>query len=311
MDTRKLDLNLLQVFDALMEEGNLTRGGYRLGLSQPAMSHALDKLRKLTGDPLFVRVPTGMEPTELANTIAPAVRDGLQLLTGALTAHGTFDPATCRKTFHVLLSDIGEVVYLPRLISRVAQEAPDVQVRVLQLPREAYQEALAVGEADLAIGVLPSLSTGIYQQRLYDDTHVCLVRSDHPRIRGTLGVDEFRAALHVVVEPAGTRYRRPATQTSTTTLLERELQEQGIARRIVLRVPHFIVVPSIVQQTELMATVPSYVLDYVRSLENLTAYPAPFRTTPFSVRQFWHERKNSDAALRWLRGLVAELFRRD
>ncbi len=155
MDDEKFDLNLMRVLDALMEDGNLTRAGYRLGLSQPAMSHALARLRKLTGDTLFVRVPTGMEPSEMALRMAPAVREGLRLLEGALEGDVAFDPLTCERTFQVLMSDIGELVYLPRLIRRLQELAPRMNVRALQLPREAYQEAFLSGEADLASGFLP------------------------------------------------------------------------------------------------------------------------------------------------------------
>ncbi len=171
MDDEKFDLNLMRVLDALMEDGNLTRAGYRLGLSQPAMSHALARLRKLTGDTLFVRVPTGMEPSEMALRMAPAVREGLRLLEGALEGDVAFDPLTCERTFQVLMSDIGELVYLPRLIRRLQELAPRMNVRALQLPREAYQ-----GPSSVAKQTWPSascrdcrpasISSGCFQTRM-------------------------------------------------------------------------------------------------------------------------------------------------
>jgi DNA-binding transcriptional LysR family regulator len=176
MDARKTDLNLLRVFDALMEDGNLTRAGYRLSLSQPAMSHALSKLRGLAGDPLFVRVPSGMKPTDHAVRIAPSVREGLRLLRSALEGEAAFDPHVGQRQFQLLLSDIGELVYLPRLMQHLGHAAPGVSLRVLNRPREAYVSAFIAGEADLAIGFLPGLSAGFYQQRLFSDDYVCLVR---------------------------------------------------------------------------------------------------------------------------------------
>ena len=141
-----VDLNLLRVFDDLMEDGNLTRAGFRLGLSQPAMSHSLAKLRKITGNALFVRVPNGMQPTDLAVSMAPSVRDGIQLLESALETRAGFDPKACKITFQILLSDIGELVSLPRLMNRLREEAPAVNVRALVLPREAYAEAFVNGD---------------------------------------------------------------------------------------------------------------------------------------------------------------------
>jgi DNA-binding transcriptional LysR family regulator len=308
MDTPKIDLNLMQVFDALMHESNLTRAGFRLGLSQPTMSHALAKLRKLTGNQLFVRVPSGMEPTDFALRIAPSVTEGLKLLIGAVEGDGPFNPSRCDRTFQILMSDIGELVYLPRLLNRLAQVAPDLDLRVIQLPREAYQDALASGEADLAIGFLPALKTGVYQQRLFTDTHICLVRSDHPSIKKGLSLSQFCNASHVVIEPPGSRLSGHSVQTSTTSLLERNLSTLGITRRVVLRVPHFTVVPAIVQQTDLITTLPSYVLSYTRNLPNLKTYKLPFTVPSYDIKQFWHERKHKDPANRWLRAVVSGLF---
>ena len=162
MDAERLDLNLLRVFDALMEDGNLTRAGFRLGLSQPAMSHSLSKLRMATGDKLFVRIPSGMKPTQHALRIAPAVRDGLRLLSTALEGDASFDPQSGERSFQVIMSDIGELAYLPRLMQRLGEIAPGVSIRVLNLPREAYASSFFAGEADLAIGFLPGLGSGFY-----------------------------------------------------------------------------------------------------------------------------------------------------
>ena len=308
MDTPKIDLNLMQVFDTLMHESNLTRAGFRLGLSQPTMSHALAKLRKLTGNQLFVRVPSGMEPTDFALRIAPSVTEGLKLLIGAVEGDGPFNPSRCDRTFQILMSDIGELVYLPRLLNRLAQVAPNLDLRVIQLPREAYQDALASGEADLAIGFLPALKTGVYQQRLFTDNHICLVRADHPSIKKSLSLSQFCNQSHVVIEPPGSRLSGHSVQTSTTSLLERHLSTLGITRRVLLRVPHFTVVPAIVQQTDLITTLPSYVLSYTRNLPNLKTFKLPFAVPSYEIKQFWHERNHKDPANRWLRAVVSELF---
>jgi DNA-binding transcriptional LysR family regulator len=308
MDARKTDLNLLRVFDALMEDGNLTRAGFRLSLSQPAMSHALSKLRGLAGDPLFVRVPSGMKPTDHAVRIAPSVREGLRLLRSALEGEAAFDPHVGQRQFQLLLSDIGELVYLPRLMQHLGHAAPGVSLRVLNRPREAYVSAFIAGEADLAIGFLPGLSAGFYQQRLFSDDYVCLVREGHPRIRKRLSAAQFVDESHVVIEPGGSTYVSASHNTSSATLIEQCLTREGIRRRIALRVPHFMVVPDVVRSSDLIATMPSYVIRHTQPRPGLKMLPLPFDAARFHVKQYWHERNNNDPGNRWLRSVVQELF---
>jgi DNA-binding transcriptional LysR family regulator len=311
MDVARTDLNLLRVFDALLQDGNLTRAGYRLGLSQPAMSHSLAKLRKLTGDKLFVRVASGMQPTVHALRIAPSVREGLRLLGTALQGEASFDPLTSERIFHVILSDIGELAYLPRLMQRLNELAPGVSIRVLNLPREAYADAFLSGEADLAIGFLPGLAAGFFQQRLFTDSYVALVREDHPRIVKRLTLAQFAAEAHVVVEPGGSRYVTAAHQTSTSTLIEQHLVGQGLRRRIALRVPHFLVVPHVVRSSDLIATVPRDLIQQSGAPPGVKLLSLPFDAPSFDVSQFWHERSHQDPANRWLRGVIRDLFRSD
>lgn len=308
MDIRKIDLNLLLAFDALMQDGNLTRAGFRIGLSQPSMSHALARLRKISGDPLFVKVPTGMEPTPFAQKISCAVRDGLALLQGALDSGEAFKPATYDRTFQILMSDIGELVYLPRLITKLKIEAPNVNLRVLQLPRESYHDAFVSGEADLAIGFLPALKAGFFQQRLFEDSYICIARTGHPRVGDDLTLEQFTQESHILIEPAGSRYSSVSLQTSTTTYIERYLADKGLSRRIALRVPHFMVVPEIVRQTDLLATVPRSVMAYIRLMPNVKILQLPIVTPHFEIRQFWHQRNHNDVANQWLRRTIADLF---
>jgi DNA-binding transcriptional LysR family regulator len=308
MEAKSLDLNLFQAFNALMQDGNMTRAGLRLGLSQPSMSHALNRLRKIAGDPLFVRVPSGMEPTPFALQIADSIRDGLATLQGALDGARAFSAQECERTFQILMSDLGELVYLPRLIKRLQLVAPNIGVRVLQLPRESYQDAFVSGQADLALGYLPALNTGFYQQRLFEDSYACLVRRSHPRVHRTLKLAQFASESHILIEPAGSRYSRVARTSSTVTLIERYFAEQGLKRKIALRVPHFMVVPQIVQDTDLLATVPSSILAFLPPMPDLKIMPLPFSTPSFEVKQFWHQRNHDDAANKWLRGIVTELF---
>lgn len=308
MDDKKIDLNLMRVFQALIQDGNLTRAGYRLDLSQPAMSHALSKLRKLMGDELFIRIPSGMQPTEIALRIAPDIQRGLQLIEAALAGKSNFDPSACNRTFQILMSDIGEIAYLPRLLLRLSELAPKANLRIIQLPRESYHEAFVNGDSDLAIGFLPSLQAGFYQQRLFTDSYVCLVRDGHPRLKDSLSIEEFEAEAHILIEAGGSRYKSSSLQSSTTTLIEQHISELGIMRRVALRVPHFIVVPDIVNSTDYVATVPSYVVKHMVPRPSLRMLQLPFEVPKFEIKLFWHERGHNDPGNRWLRGVLSELF---
>lgn len=312
MNIENIDLNLLVAFDAMMQERNVTRAGLRVGLSQPSMSHALVRLRQLCGDPLFVRVKTGMEPTPFAHRIAPSVREGLSVLQAGLQNAVPFDPAQSGRTFEVLLSDLGEVVFLPRLMQHLKLQAPGVSLRIRQLPRESYRDALEAEDADLAIGFLPALTAGFYQQRLFGDHYVCLMRAGHPRIGQRLGIEQFAAESHVMIEPAGSRYSRASPQSSTTTLIEQYLEKQGLRRHIALRVPHFTVVPEIIETSDLLAVLPSTVARIMAPQRRVKILPLPLEHPPgFEVKQFWHERSHQDEGTRWLRSVIAELFMED
>ena len=304
----RLDLNLLVVFDALMQERNVTRAGALVGLSQPSMSNALSRMRKLWGDPLFVRTSKGMEPTPLAQLLGPSVRDGLAMLRAGLNQPFDFDPARSDRNFQLLMSDMGEVIYLPRLMRRLVEAAPQVSIRAVQLPRRQYHDALESGEVDLAIGFLPALGTGFYQQTLFTDSYVCLVREDHPRIGQSLSLKQFKAESHVVIEPSDSAQEPAAAPSSSAALLERILARKGIGRRTALRVPHFTVVPAIIQNTDLLVTVPSSVIEAMPGLRRVKALPLPFETPLLDVKLFWHQRYHHDPASRWLRGVIAEVM---
>lgn len=308
MNIRDMDLNLLRAFDALMHERNVTRAGERIGLSQPAMSHALTRLRRLCDDPLFVRVRSGMEPTPFAQQLGRVVSEGLQVLQEGLDGATSFNPLVSDRTFRIVMSDMGELVFLPPLMTALKRRAPNMNVRVLQLARELYQEVFESGAADLALGVVPELQAGFYQQRLFSDSYVCLVREDHPRIGATLSLEQFCEESHVMIEPAGSRYSSVFLQTVESTLIERTLAQRGLRRRIALRLPHFTVVPRIVQTTDFIATLPRTVLEVMGVPHNLRILAPPFTAPDFVVRQFWHQRYHHDRANRWLRGLVADLF---
>lgn len=295
---KNLDLNLLSVFDAVLEEGSITRAAERLELSQPALSNALARLRKATGDRLFVRTPRGMAPTPYAERLARAVRPALGDIRQALEEGDGFDPATSQRCFTLYLTDLGEAYFLPRLLPRLAERAPGVRIRTLPMPARNPQEALESGEVDLAVGNLPDLKAGFYQQRLFRVHYVCMVRHGHPLIGERLSARAFAEATHAVVAPAGTGHHA----------VEAMMVEKGLQHRIGLRVQNFLVLPLIVATTDFIALVPHPVAEQHWHGVDLRLFKPPHAVPPFDIKQCWHERFHDDAGNRWLRQLLAETF---
>src|SRR5258706_10839679 len=179
MNVQDVDLNLLRVFDAVLHEGGVTPAAARLGLTQPGVSNALARLRKLFGDPLFVRTPSGMDATPFARELAEPVRQALALLESAL-AHGPgFDPATSTRAFRFYMSDLGQIEFLPPLVERAQRVAPGVRLEAVALEVEDIGDALGAGALDLAVGFLPGLGPPVRRQPLFRDPYVCLMRAGH------------------------------------------------------------------------------------------------------------------------------------
>ncbi len=298
MNMTDLDLNLLRVFDAIATEGSVTVAGERIGLSQPAMSNALARLRQLFDDPLFVRTPRGMRPTPFAQQLSQPVREALRLIQGALQQHAGFEPRSSNNTFRFYMSDIGEMVFLPGLLERVKRDAPGVKIEVVRIPIKDIHAALEAGEIDLAIGFLPGLTTGMRQQPLFREHYVCMLRADHPVIGAKISLKQFREAAHVLVSYAGTGHQ----------VIEETFVAEGLSARIAARVPHFLVVPMILARTDLIVTVPSRVAAVFARLGNFKVLKLPLSMPSFEVRLHWHQRFHQDPANRWLREVMTDLY---
>jgi DNA-binding transcriptional LysR family regulator len=298
MNTADLDLNLLRVFDAIATEGSVTVAGERIGLSQPAMSNALARLRQLFDDPLFVRTPRGMRPTPFAQQLALPVREALRLIQTALQQHAGFEPRSSTNNFRFWMSDIGEMVFLPGLLERVKRDAPGVRIEVVRIPIKDVHTALEAGEVDLAVGFLPGLTTGVRQQPLFREHYVCMLRADHPIIGARISVKQFREAEHVLVSYVGTGHQ----------VIEETFVAAGLSARIAVRVPHFLVVPMILARTDLLVTVPSRVAAVFAQGGNFKVLPLPVRMPSFEVQLHWHQRFHQDPANRWLREVMTELY---
>ena len=298
MDLSAVDLNLLRVLQRLLQERHVSRTAQALGLSQPAVSNALRRLRAQLGDELLVRSSAGMQPTPLAQRLAGPLAQALELLDGALRAEAPFDPADSARQFRLAMSDVGELYFLPVLMRALARAAPRVTLRTSPLDSAQLALALSTGEIDLALGSLPRLQAGFYQQALFRQAYVCLLRRGHPAAAGRLTRAAFSACEHVHVEAPGTGHGR----------IEAELQRRGLARRIRLTVPNYVALGHVLASTDLIATVPERFAERVAGALGLVARPLPLRLAGGTIQQLWHERSHRDAGHRWLRQQVATLF---
>jgi len=297
MNVQDVDLNLLRVFDAVLREHGVTAAAARLGLTQPAVSNALARLRALFGDALFVRTAAGMDATPFARELGEPVRQALALLESAL-AHGPgFDPASSARAFRFYMSDLGQIEFLPPLLERVQHAAPGVRLEAVALEIEDIADALAAGALDLAVGFLPGLGPPVRRRALFRDPYVCLMRADHPAIKEKLTRKLFLEASHALVSYRGGHR-----------VIEEALDRAGLARRIALRLPHFTVAPMVLERTDLILTLPARVARVFERRGNLKSLPPPVTIPPAEVAVHWHERFESDPGNRWLRELMIALY---
>jgi DNA-binding transcriptional LysR family regulator len=263
------------------------------------MSNALARMRSLCDDPLFVRTSQGMQPTTFALELAEPVRQALSLVSSALQVSNRFDPAKASRRFTLVMSDIGEAMFVPPLMKAVQRQARLIDIRVLQLPRDRVAVVLETGAADLALGRFADLLKSYFAQRLFTDDYACIMRKSHPiakKRRMTLA--DYEGASHVVAAPPG----YGGAQIDAT------LAERGIRRRVQLEVPHYLVIPLILKDTDLIATVPERVLRTIPNPTDFHVTKLPLQVAKVEVHQFWHARFHHDAGNKWLRAIFADYF---
>ena len=298
MELKDVDLNLLVVMQQMFKARSVSRVAEQLGLSQPAVSNALARLRKLLGDPLFVRTPAGMLPTPFAQQFAAPLAQALATLHAALNQRAEFAPAHSERVFTIGMTDIGEIYFLPTLMDALARAAPGVAVSTVRNTAVNLKEEMEAGHVDLAIGLLPQLKSGFFQRRLFTQRYVCLFRKGHALDKRRVSLREFSAAEHVVVVSPGTGHGK----------VDEVLERAGIRRTVRLTVPHFVAVGHILRHTDMVTTVPERLAQALVEPFGL-AYSAHPATVPqIAIKVFWHAKVHKDAASQWLRTLVFETF---
>jgi molybdate transport repressor ModE-like protein len=297
MHIRDFDLTQIRLLAELARLGSVSAASRRIGLSQSAASHALAKLRRQLGDPLFTRTHDGFKPTPYGERLGKAAADALDRLAEGLAAKRSFDPSTSTKQFTFYLSDVGQIVMLPELINVVQREAPGVVVRSAPIPLDNPALPLISGEVDLAVGVFTNLTTGFRQTLLFRERFVCVVRAGHPRFRDGMTLQAFKEVRHAIADSTGMAHA----------FIDDVLAKHRIVRQDVLRVPGFHVLPLIVANTDLLAFIPGRLADTVAAHEPLKVLNPPLHLPPVDIRMFWHERYHHDPANRWMRRHIVGL----
>jgi DNA-binding transcriptional LysR family regulator len=299
MDITKLDLNLLVVFHHLLIHKRVSAIAPLLGMSQPAVSSALGRLRVHLGDELFLRTQGGMTPTPYALQLAEPVAMALEGLQQALNVRAAFDPLTSTRSFTLAMTDVGEMYFLPVLVDALSKAAPGVTVQVLSVTQASLKDDMATGRIDLAMGLLPQLQAGFFQQALFRQRYICLMRRAHPlAAKHQLTLASFTQAEHVRIVAAGTGHGR----------VDVALEKQKLRRQIRLTVPHYVALGDVLSHSDLIATVPERFADRTLEPFGLVKRDLPIPLADSAIHQFWHSRLHRDPGHQWLRQLTWGLF---
>jgi DNA-binding transcriptional LysR family regulator len=292
----RYDLNLLPVFMALMEERSVTRAAVRLGITQPALSNALNRLRDTLRDPLFIRERYGIKPTQFAEEIAPVILETLARLDEVIIGRQHFDPATSTRQFNIAPNSFVEIVLMPNIIAKLRQQAPGVKVSLIPFGNDLADTGVISGTTDMALGRIIDPPDNLIIQHLMDDGLACVVRADHPLIEDSLSREQYEQLRHVNVLPPG-RLRVGVFQA---------LERQGLRRELAISVTHFLAVPEIIAVTDYCATLPRLICQQIAKDPRLKVVPSPVDLGRFPVEIAWHVRYRQDPAHQWFRQLLVE-----
>lgn len=299
MDISKLDLNLMVVFHHLLLHKRVSAVADLLGMSQPAVSSALGRLRASLGDELFLRTQKGMVPTPYALQLAEPVAVALDGLQQALNVRAAFDPATSKRSFTLAMTDVGEMYFLPVLIDALGKAAPGVTLQVVSVTMASLKDDMAAGRIDLAMGLLPQLQAGFYQQALFRQRYIALMRQAHPLAgKNKLTLTAFTQAEHVRILASGTGHGR----------VDVALAQQKLRRHFRLTVPHYVALGDVLSHSDLIATVPERFADRTLLPFALVKRALPIALDDSAIHQFWHSRLHRDPGHQWLRQFTSALF---
>lgn len=300
MNIKDIDLNLLNVFSAIYKEQNISRAADRLGLSQPATSNALNRLRKMLDDPLFVRNSRGVTPTPRAHELAEPIDKAFDLIQTSLNQKSDFKYRSAKRTFNIAMSDYCDFLLLPKLMEWLSTSAPSIRVNVWPIDGGNISESFDRGKLDLAIGNIPFLGDSFRKQRLFEDEFVALIRNTHPKASTPLSLEDFATLPHIIFTPRHDYGSRT----------DRLLKEKNLKRTVSLQVPNFLSLPAIVAKSDHIATCPLRVALAFRDIYPIKMMKLPLDYGPATISQFWTERVHNEPGVTWLRQLIFELSQR-
>lgn len=296
-DIRKLDLNLLKALDALLDERSVTRAADRLALTQPAVTGMLNRLRESFDDPLFVRAQRGIVPTLRAEQLAMPVKQLLADVEGMLQPQA-FDPLTANMIVKLASTDYALRAIVVPFLSALRQLAPNIRVSVLPIDNQGIQLQLDRGDIDLALVTVEAVASGLHAKLLFEESYVCVMRSDHPdAARKKLSLERFCALDHILVSPSGGRFQG---------VTDEALRKIGKSRRVTASVTSFLVLPEILRVSDLIAVVPRRLALHD---DGLTVLEPPVEIPGFSKMLAWHERTHHDEGYRWIRTLMMNIVK--
>jgi DNA-binding transcriptional LysR family regulator len=287
---------LLLLFVLLYNNRSVSRAAEDLQQSQPNISAWLAKLREHFGDPLFVKTAGGMQPTPRADSLVDSIREAIQTLRRVSAPVGEFQPEKLRRSFRICMTDGSHMTLLPRLLKRVLERAPGVRIVATPIGDHSSKE-LEEGKADLALGIIPGLESGFYQQSFYEQDFICLTSPNHPNIHEKLSLKTYLEAAHADVLSG-----------KSHSILQEALKAQRIERNIVLEIHSFLGLASVVGDSDLVATVPRQIGEAIARTAGLKVFKCPAKVPTFTVKQYWHVRMHHDPANRWLRSICADLY---
>lgn len=301
MNIRDIDLNLLVLLDALLRERSVTKAALAMNMSQPAMSNALRRLRKLLGDPVLVRTARGMQPTDRALKLQRPVRTALAQLETAVAPHRAFEPATAERLFTVLITDYAASVLMPHVVSVLEQEAPNIALNILSAGSDAIDQ-IERGEADFLVNRFGKLPANFHQQQLWSDHMACLIRKDHPALvaaGGELTLDTFLEQKHVLITQTGVGLSR----------IDEVLADHGKSRQISVLTRHYQLPRELVANSNMIVALPARIARYQARHLGLAVLDPPVELPEFQIGIAWGALDHHDVAHRWLRERIIAIAR--
>lgn len=294
----RYDLNLLPIFVALIEERSVTRAAGRMGMTQPALSNALSRLRLMLQDQLFVRERYGVQPTPVALELAPRIAEVLAQLDDVVLGQQTFDPDQAERVFTIAPNGYAEFVLVPAVVARLQKVAPGIKLRLTPYGNDLAETGVVSGTTALVLGRIVDPPDNLVVQHLMDEGFACAVRADHPNVGDTITREQFEAMKHINIVPPG-RMRAGLFQA---------LAQQQLKRDVAISVTNFFAVAEMVAVTDYCATLPSLICKRLMHEPRLKILPAPVDLGSFPVEMAWHVRYRHDPAHRWLRALIGEVI---